>query len=67
MEVYVSGGVDVVEDGEVIAGMVAGVEGAGPRLRVMSGLGGDGVGVIWWKDLLVEVIFDKVKEKVKFW
>ena len=30
---YVGDEVDVVEDGEVVAGMVTGVEGAGPRLR----------------------------------
>ena len=56
MEVYIGGGVDVVEDGEVVAGivtrMVAGdvarVEGAGPRLRMVVSLGGDGVGVVWW-------------------
>jgi len=38
MEVYVGGGVDVVEDGEVIARIVArdvtGVEGASSRLKV---------------------------------
>ena len=76
---YVGGGVDVVEDGEVVTRMVAGmvtgdivrVEGAGPRLMVVAGLGGDGVGVVWWKNLLVEVVLEKVKGDggilVEFW
>ena len=72
MEVCGGGGVDIVEDGEVVirivAGMVArdvaGVEGAGPRLRVVASLGGDGVGVVWRKDLLVVVVLEKVKEMV---
>ena len=73
MEVYVCGGVDV-EDGEVVAVIVtrivarmiirdiARVEGAGPRLRVVAGLGEDGVGIVRWKDLLVVVVLEKVKE-----
>ena len=63
---YVGGGVDVVEDGEVVTGIVtrdvAGVEGPSHRLRVLVSLGGDGVGVVWWKDLLVVVFLKKVKE-----
>ena len=55
----------------MVAGMVTrdifGVEGDGPRLRVVAGLGGDGVGVASWKDLLVEVVLEKVKEMVGFW
>ena len=62
MEVYVGGGVDVVEDGEVVAGIVTimvditRVERAGPRLRVVASLGRDGVEVVWWKNLLVVVV-----------
>ena len=40
----------------MVAGDRTRVEGVGPRLRVVAGLGGDGVGVVWWKDLLVVVI-----------
>ena len=32
----------------------------------MANLNGDGVGGVWWKDLLVEVVLEKVKEMVKF-
>ena len=72
IEVYISGGVDVIEDGEVVAiivaGMIAGdvgeVEGAGARHRVVADLSGDGVGVVCWKDLLVVVVLEKVKEVV---
>ena len=72
MEVYVGGGVDVVKNGKVVAGIVTGmiagditgVEGADPRLRVVADLGGDGVGVVWWKDFLVVVVLEKVKEMV---
>ena len=38
------------------------VEGADPRLRVVADLSVDGVGVVWWKDLLVVVVLEKVKE-----
>ena len=43
---------------------VARVEGVGPRLRVVAGLGRDGMDVVWWKDLLVVVVLKKVKEMV---
>ena len=59
--VVCSGGDDIVEDGEVIVrivigmvvGDIAGVERVGRRLRVVVGLGGDGVGIVcgriyWW-------------------
>ena len=48
----------------MVVGDVAGVEGASLRLRVVVGLGGDGVGVVWWKDLLMVVVLEKVKEMV---
>ena len=55
---------DVVEDGEVfvgiVAGMIVGVEGASPRLRVVVGLGG-GVVVFLWRDLVVVVGFRRWK------
>ena len=73
--VVCSGGDDVVEDGEVIVrivtGMVTrdinGIEGASLELEVVVGLGEDGVEVVWWKDLLVMVVQEKVKEMVKSW
>ena len=37
------------------------------ELRVVAGLGGDGVEMVWWKDLLVMVVLEKVKEMVKIW
>jgi len=53
---------------------VAGHEGIEERVKVMVlelmvvlFSGGDGLGVVWWKDLLVEVVLEKVKEMVKFW
>ena len=50
----------------MVTGDVARVEGADPRLRVVVGLGGDGVGVVWWKDLLVVVVLEKVKKMELF-
>ena len=46
----------------MIVGDVVGAEGVGPRLRVVAGLGEDGVGIVRWKDLLVVVVLEKVKE-----
>ena len=45
----------------MVAGFIAGVEGAILELEVMTDLGGDGVG------LVVMVVLEKVKEMVKFW
>ena len=68
-EVDVEGGGGVVPG--VITGMVARdiveVEGIGPSLRVVAGLGKDGVRVVWWKGLLVVVVLEKVKEMVEIW
>ena len=54
--------------------MVIGHEERGNRVKVMVlelmvvlFSGGDGLGVVWWKDLLVEVVLEKVKEMVEFW
>ena len=33
----------------------------------MAGPGGNGVEVVWWKDLLLMVVLEKVKEMVKIW
>ena len=73
--VVCSGGDDVVEDGEVFVGIITRmvardivrVERASLRLRVVASLGGDGVEVVWWKDLLVIVVLEKVKEMVEIW
>ena len=46
---------------------ITGVEGAGLELKVVVGLGEDGVEVVWWKDLLVMVVLKKVKKMVKIW
>ena len=51
----------------MVAGDIAGAEGASPRLRVVVGLGEDRVEVVWWKSLLVEVVLKKVKEMIKIW
>ena len=48
----------------MVARDINGVEGTGPRLWVVAGLGRDGVGVVWRKDLLVVVVLEKVKEMV---
>ena len=37
----------------MVTGDIAGVEGADPKLRVVVGLGEDGVEVILWRDLVV--------------
>ena len=37
----------------MVAGDIAGVEGAGPKLRLVAGLGKDEVEVILWRDLVV--------------
>jgi len=67
-----SGGGDVIEDGEFIAGivtrMVTGVERmAGLGLGVVAGLGGGGVEVVWLKDLWVVVVLEKIKVMMEFW
>jgi len=71
MEVYVGGKVDIVEDGEVVAGIVIGEvaikEELSPYPSMVDGLGKGGVGVVWWKDLLVVVVLEKVKEVVVIW
>ena len=72
---FVVVGGDVVKDGEVvvrivtrmIAGDISRVEGASLEFEVVASLGEDGVEVVWWKDLWVLVILEKVKEMVEFW
>ena len=51
----------------MVIGDIAREEGVGPRLRVVASLGEDGVEVVWWKGLLVEVVLVKVKEMMKIW
>ena len=69
MEGFVGGG--CFGDGKVIAGIVAGdvveVEGADLELELVADLGEDEVEVVWWKDLWVVVVLEKVKEMVEFW
>ena len=63
--------IDVEVDGGVVARIVTGdvarEEVDDLRLEVVDSLYGDGVEVVWWKDLLVMVVLEKIMELVKIW
>jgi len=59
--------VDVEVGGGVVTVDVSREEVDGLELEVVAGLGRDGVEVVWWKDLLVIVVLEKVKEMVEIW
>ena len=67
VDIEVRGGVVT----RIVTGMVIrdiiGVEGAGLELEVVASLGEDGLRLVWWKDLWVVVVLEKVKEMVRFW